>query len=304
MGAAKRAMMEAEDYVMEETCITFSCPQCTQLSEGFAEIPLVDQSLLGEVETPISVECCECAESFDAIFTLSHSICSVVLEDFPTTEVDFESLYFSSSYEEQDWLAEQAQLEFEEWEKSYPTFLRAYNEVLKFLREYGSDAGDDAMNRMIFSQCFSMYEAYLGDAYLNIVFRSDDNRRKFLGRKPDTQKLSVSVSDLISYGKKTADQIVRIKVVEVVRGISFHNLRQSMGLYKVYDIKMFEDESVKVQLLKAVQNRHHCVHRNGCDLEGVRLNVYTKSYVLEIAEAMKSSVTFIQSSLDRLAIDG
>ena len=47
----------------------------------------------------------------------------------------------------------------------------------------------------------------------------------------------------------------------------------------------------------AVLLRHDCVHRNGLTTDGIRLTVFTKSYVEEIAEVMRSLVDRIEREI-------
>jgi hypothetical protein len=51
------------------------------------------------------------------------------------------------------------------------------------------------------------------------------------------------------------------------------------------------------KLFKAIIYRHDCVHRNGLTTDGIRLTVFTKSYVEEIAEVMRSLVDRIEREI-------
>jgi hypothetical protein len=60
-------------------------------------------------------------------------------------------------------------------------------------------------------------------------------------------------------------------------------------MYKAaLDIDLFKllGNENKATLLRAVEHRHDCVHRNGTDKEGNRLEVFTKEYVIQVGEVM------------------
>ena len=148
-----------------------------------------------------------------------------------------------------------------------------------------------------------MYEAYLCDTFLNLVFLDEDNQRLFLKQHVDMKKLSVPVSELLAHNDLTAAEIIKMKITQTIKGTLFHNLPKTVALFRMYGIKIFQDENEKDELFKAVEYRHHCVHRNGRDKEGNKLDVYTKAYAQNIASAMMSSASFIEKNIDDKMLD-
>lgn len=183
-------------------------------------------------------------------------------------------------------------------------FLRSLEEVTTFLDKHGVKDGSDAMNRMIFAQCFSMYEAYLCDTFLNLVFSNETNQNIILNQHNELKKISVPIAELINHRELTVDKIIRAKINSIIRETLFHNLAKVIQLYGMFKIGIFDDDKIKNALFEAVVLRHHCVHRNGYDKEGERLEVYTKSYIKEIADAMLSSVNCIESNISKSELDG
>jgi hypothetical protein len=65
-----------------------------------------------------------------------------------------------------------------------------------------------------------------------------------------------------------------------LRNMVWHNLAKANAMYRAaFDIDLFKllgDEN-KAILLRAVEHRHDCVHRNGTDKEGKKLDVFTKN---------------------------
>jgi len=68
------------------------------------------------------------------------------------------------------------------------------------------------------------------------------------------------------------------------------------ALYKIaIGLDLFDLLGAKKDgLFKAIEYRHDCVHRNGYDSEGNRLEIFTKEYVQEIADIMKDLVEDIE----------
>ena len=49
--------------------------------------------------------------------------------------------------------------------------------------------------------------------------------------------------------------------------------------------------------MQAIRYRHDCVHRNGKDKDGIKLNVFTKEYVVEIAKVTYHLVEAIEQKV-------
>jgi len=81
---------------------------------------------------------------------------------------------------------------------------------------------------------------------------------------------------------------------------SIDNLPKINNIYKpVLNIDLFEmlgDEG-KVLLLKAVEYRHDCVHRNGYNKDAKRLEVFTKEYVTQVGNVLEDLVRKIGGKL-------
>ncbi|MBB4397016.1 hypothetical protein [Bradyrhizobium sp. ERR14] len=94
-------------------------------------------------------------------------------------------------------------------------------------------------------------------------------------------------------------ELVKAEVLGHLRSIVYHNIPRVRALYQIAaDIDLFEllgDD--KDKLFKAIEYRHDCVHRNGRDSKGNRLEVFTKAYVQETADMMKHLVGKVEGKL-------
>jgi len=301
MGRVKQAMIEAESYVYEETPVNFVCPKCRKVSDGSVEIPKIDQEFPDDIDTDVDVNCIWCDEAFTAIVHLGDSDCSMKLDGYPKTKVDFEPVYFSSPHVDDYWLEEEYFYELSK--EPFPVFESSHIDVMSFVDAYGNEDGINPMNRMIFAQSFSVFEAYLCDTYLNFVFLDENNQNLFLQKHKEMKKLSISASELLAHKDLTANEIIQKKITQIIKETLFHNLNKTNALFHMYGINIFPNENVKEELFKAVEYRHHCVHRNGCDKEGNKLDVYTKTYIQKIAAAMLSSAMFIEKNINDKMLD-
>lgn len=290
MGRVKEALIERDSYHWEDTAVTFLCPVCKKESDGWAELPIIDRDILFPLDTGIEIECIFCHERFDAQISLDSDESKITFDKYPITEIEFDPVYsegIEQDYWESDYL-------FEQPESPYNIFKIAHSDVVNFTKKYGDNNGYNAMNRMIFAQSFSVFEAYLCDKFLNIVFENEENRKIFIEKHDQMKKVTFSLSDMISKGNLSADEIIEKTIIQTIQKTLFHNLSKTIKLFRMYKMNIFATQEDKGLLFKAVEYRHHCVHRNGCDKDGNKLDVFTKDYNFKIAAAMLATVEKIE----------
>jgi hypothetical protein len=79
------------------------------------------------------------------------------------------------------------------------------------------------------------------------------------------------------------------------------NLAKVDVLYNIaLGIRILNLTSNKDALFKAVKLRHDCVHRNGFDKDGNELVVFTKTFVSETADVIRSFVESIENAVRAL----
>ena len=92
--------------------------------------------------------------------------------------------------------------------------------------------------------------------------------------------------------------MVERRVREYLRAILYHNLAKVDVLYNIaLSIRILNLTSNKDDLFKAVKLRHDCVHRNGFDKNGNELVVFTKTFVSETANVIRSFVETIENAV-------
>jgi len=265
----------------------FSCPRCKQVSESNVVVPeplwSADKNEDSRVEDTCSVQCSVCDAEFDGTAISTISWCQIDLNDHPETQVEASPAVEGPDI---DALLE----DFTVPDDPASIFMDSYHETMDLLADYGK-GGSSVFNRMIFVQQFGALEAYLSDTLRNAVE----------GRKGALQSLLANDADLAKerFGLREISEnpnLVETRVKEYLRSIMYHNLPKVGALYRIvfgFDIVHLLDAD-KDDLFKAIIHRHHCVHRNGFDQAGVKLEFFTKEYVTKIADTMRKLVEKIE----------
>ena len=127
-------------------------------------------------------------------------------------------------------------------------------------------------------------ETYLSDAFINTVFKSKENLKKFYktfdGFKND--KIHVStIYDFVSNAENNAKK--------ALLDVTYHNLAKVSKMYEDTFGIIFPESS---DIYKAIANRHDFVHRNGKDKEGCEVFL-TFSMIVELVDKIKLFISMI-----------
>ena len=175
----------------------------------------------------------------------------------------------------------------------YRIFLDSYFHTGDLLAEYGSERGDHLLNRMVFAQQVTALEAYLGDTLTNAVLSDGAAIARLLASDAEVSKARFTLAEIV------ADQhLVSRKVREYLRGLLYHNLTKVDTIYRVsLGISILDYALDRGFLLKIIAQRHDCVHRNGVDVQGIKLTALTKEYVQAVADTIRDFVVKIEKAV-------
>lgn len=215
----------------------------------------------------------------------------VGLQDDDDTDVGEHTLISDLKYEldhepdyDEDWV------DYSAVNDPYTIFMDTYHHTGDLLADHGGNTGDHIVNRMIFAQIISAFEAYLSDTLINGVLNHDPALSKLVEVDTDLKKQKFTLSDV-----KADPDLVGKHVRKYLREILYHNLAKVDYLYNTaFGIKLLADKTVNDRLYAAVKYRHNCVHRNGRTSDGEKLTVFTKTYVHGIADDLEAIVKRIQ----------
>lgn len=274
-----------------ETNVVFSCPKCGEAAATAAEVPEPDwaaaersSDLYSEGET--EVECNRCSTVFPAYVINSAGTCEIILNDFPRTRVACDMAFYSPE-ENADWV------ELETTGDPYAFFNESYRQATSVLAEHGENLGAYIINRMVFAQQVAALEAYLADTLIKGVDNDPDAMQRLIEKDKDLLAERVTLAEIARN-----PNVLKDRVKGHLRTVLYHNLQKVDFLYRTaFDVRVLGTREENAHLLEAIQHRHHCVHRNGIDLEGNRLTVFTPQYVQLTADRMKAVVDRIESQL-------
>lgn len=174
-------------------------------------------------------------------------------------------------------------------------------EALSHLRTMAGTEGPASdpqfVNRLVFSGAISCFEAFLGDTLIGAFQEDPVVRTSLLTNNPVLGKIGVSAAELALDSDALTKRIVR-----ELRGYLYHNLVTVIELYRDgFGIDIAPEKSDRDILFKAIENRHHCVHRNGNDQSGNKLDLFDKDYVETVISSIEKCIRHIESERTGLA---
>jgi len=178
-------------------------------------------------------------------------------------------------------------------DEPFTIFLDSYHHTGDLLADHGSENGGHLVNRLIFSHQITAMEAYLADRMIKEVESDTDAFRRMLEQDADLSKEKFTLAEIF---KDSA--LVERKVREHLRSIQYHNLAKVDVLYNIaLGIRILDLAKDRSSLFGAVMLRHDCVHRNGFDKDGNEIQVFTKAFVQDTADLIKTFVEEIEAAV-------
>jgi hypothetical protein len=166
------------------------------------------------------------------------------------------------------------------------------------LADYGKEHGDSLINRLMFSHQVTALEAYLGDTLMNVVKADVGAMQRLIENDRELAKKKFSLAEMLEDCK-----LVERKVQEHLRSILYHNLAKVDVLYNIATgIRILHLVNAEESLFRAVMLRHDCVHRNGFDKDGNKLNIFTKGFVQDQADMIKTFVESIENAVGHQSV--
>ncbi|WP_152599713.1 hypothetical protein [Hoeflea sp. BAL378] len=264
--------------------VSFQCPTCDKISSGPVEIPEPDWSAAESSsdlnsEGQINVTCTECDEEFPAYVFNSAGNVHIKFDDHPNLRVSADDAFYS--LEESVW--PEPEIPSDPWS----VFAGLRSEVHVWLKNHGDEYGGALINRMLFASLISGLEAFLSDTLLNAVSERKEAQLRLVKHDKDVLTMKFTLAEVLE-----EPNLVIETITTHLRDISFHNLPRVNALYRAaLDIDFFNllEKKEVAALNKAVELRHHVVHRNGRDKDGNPLENFTPAYVksvLKLTEAL------------------
>jgi len=273
-----------------EVEVAFDCPECS--NEVAAVVPVPEPNYAAEEGSDMTVfgdtyaTCSACTTEFHfSVWSGPHS-CSLEFSDYPDRKVRVGTPSYSMPDDWEDYAPP---------ESPYDIFVESAGQLTQLLEEQGSPFdGTDLINRMVFAQHIGALEAFLADTIINAVETDEDAFTNLLTSDDELRREKVGLLEIAQN-----PDWVKNRVRAYLRDVRWHSLARADALYKLtLSIDLFKILGAeKKRLFLAVQRRHDCVHRNGFDVPGNRLTIFTANYVRDLAKAVRLLVEGIHGQI-------
>lgn len=170
----------------------------------------------------------------------------------------------------------------------YSNFLKELDDIESLSRVQIAENLQNIHYRHLYSSIIGNMETYLSDAFINTVLSKDDLVEIFFETFNDFKNTSIKLSKLPTQAKEI-NNIAKKSMLDVV----YHNIAKVSNMYKkTLNITFPEFEEIG----KAVDLRHHVVHRNGKDKNGKEI-IITKETLDKLIINVKEWIASIDQLL-------
>ena len=184
--------------------------------------------------------------------------------------------------------------EFENWEVEGKTKIEIFDETIKASQEVLNSKFTSITTKnilvMLHGHVVAAVEAYLSSTFISITLSSDHYIRKLVENDPELAKAKFSLKDIF-----TKQDNLHNDLGKYLQDLIFHKIDRVNLLYSsVLEIKF---GNVK-WLYKAIELRHHCVHRAGYDKDGNEVDI-DKSDIETLINQCSKLVHFIETEIQK-----
>lgn len=266
--------------------LSFACPKCQFPCAAFFHPP-EPHDIFGEgnfIEE--SVECLRCRSVWIAEVTADwDNDYIVVLRDHHDTEVELSELDLSGDRDDWD-------DHFDPEPRAFDIFQQGLQEWWRHVDKIGDPlSGEASVNRMLFTQLFSLLEAYLFSEIIGIAERDAAVQRGILKALPWLGDRPFKLSTIAEKPTLVSDA-VKGALIE----LSFHNLSlvESLCREGLQHRMLPTDKDERDLMMRAVSKRHDCVHRNGLMKDGTIVDDVTLDWLMSLAKSFERMARGVQ----------
>jgi len=279
---------EFNPFGTKSIIIRFDCDKCSQQVES-EEIELPSPSYLADTHSDSQSEthdytvCPHCGKEFNITIFVGYCGGDGDVGELPNFYDDIYVEEIPEPYYEDEYEAIITNSEYLE------TFNQNLNDILQLLEVKLADPSlVKVFYRQLYVSVIGTMETYLSDAFINTVFKSKNNLKKFFKSFKNFDNQKIPVSKLYDF-EENAEKYARKALIDVI----YHHLPKVSNMYKsTFGIEFPEIEEIQ----KAILKRHDFVHRNGKDKEGNEVRIDS----LEVQSLVNEIRNFISEIDDKL----
>lgn len=289
MGILKNAMeqaLEEGNYV----CV-WTCPSCNYENEVDLEVPgfdiTSDRARDWHSTSLQEIVCDECHQTFEGVITNSFGGVEFYIkdQDGSVIEIEVPEEWGFTPYDEDyaDWL------EFSASDDPFSEYMNSFFHIGDLIADYDNHHSREIVLRMVFVHHITALEAFLSDTLMNFIFADKGSLIRLLKTDDELKKKKFRLDQIVEN-----QSLIENEVKAYLRTIMYHNLSRVSFLYKTtMGLDIFDCNVSRDELQKAVQLRHHCVHRNGKDEDGKPIDELNRAYIEYVSSLLKKVVEHI-----------
>lgn len=267
--------------------VRFECDKCShEVESEEISVPSPDYSADTAGDSQTNNEgyavCKNCGKEFKIDIYVTYAGGDGNIDDLPDDySVDVEEI--DEPYYEEQYEAISSNTEF------FKTFNQNLDNILELLVIVPNDETlKNLFHRQLYSSVIGIMETYLSDAFINTVFKSKDNLKKFYKTFKGFDKQNIAMSAYFEFEEK-----VEYVAKKAMLDVTYHNLSKVSKMYKdTFDV-IFPENG---EIYKAVLKRHDFVHRNGKDKDGNIVNV-DSAMIIRLVEDVRTFIAKIDDQI-------
>lgn len=272
-----------------KSSISFVCPECRRDASCVIGVPeprvLADDAIEDQVQESIEISCSRCHTSFDVLVQNSAGSCKISFERYADAQIDASHAFYE---DEDEWV------DLSVSDDPLDVFESSHSETFDLLVSEEGE-GSHLLHRMIFVQQITALEAYLGDTLLKGALGDKEASQRLLENEIELRQKKFTLAEISS------DPDLITKTISAhLKNVLYHNLPKVRALYEIvfkFDLFSLMDTKDRLVLLRAIEYRHDCVHRNGRNKDGDALTIFTRSYVGAVLKVLEHLVREIEHKI-------
>jgi hypothetical protein len=151
-------------------------------------------------------------------------------------------------------------------------------------------------NRLIFAGAISAFEVYLNDTVLRAVQEDHGVFSALATKNSHFKDIRLTVVQLV-----TQPELAKTTVIRHLSDLIYHNLKVVITIYQdAFAFDILPEKDQRDAVFQAISNRHDCVHRNGCDKDGNRLELFDEEYVCETIDKLINAIDYIEKQVNEV----
>ena len=143
---------------------------------------------------------------------------------------------------------------------------------------------------MVYAYVISSVEQYLSEKSTYHIMNNDEYKRKFIASHSYFKEIKINLNMIF----EEIENNLNPRIGEYLSNLVFHNIDKTIR--PIYKSAFNYDFGDLRWLSDAVEVRHHCVHRAGCDKNGNAVDITMES-IQELIRKIEEMINNVESTI-------